>query len=208
MLRIFVLCQAVIWQLSFLQFFYKESRMMRLCSMVLVALFAVSLAGSAWAAEGAKKKEGGAKKGEAKKVSMEDRFAKMDKNGDKKLDMDEFKQVVGLSRQCTDLWKEVLEIASNTPSPLTFFDGTIQMGPAVVLRGELVHARQANRPDLGLGRELAARPWEVVPDHPAPPGHRSVALPCRSHRCSQLLEQRLSGCMGCLLHQWPRTGSG
>ncbi len=90
-LRIFVLCQAVIWQLSFLQFFYKESRMMRLCSMVLVALFAVSLAGSAWAAEGAKKKEGGAKKGEAKKVSVEDRFAKMDKNGDKKLDMDEFK---------------------------------------------------------------------------------------------------------------------
>jgi len=54
----------------------------------------------------------------------------------KKLDMDAFKHVVGLSRQCTDLWKEVLEIASNKPSPLTFFDGTIQMGPAVVLRGE------------------------------------------------------------------------
>ncbi len=54
----------------------------------------------------------------------------------KKLDYDEFKRVVGLSRQCTDLWKEVLEIASNVPSPLTFFDGTIQMGPAVILRGE------------------------------------------------------------------------
>ena len=54
----------------------------------------------------------------------------------KKLDYDELKRVVGLSRQCTDLWKEVLEIASNRPSPLTFFDGTIQMGPAVVLRGE------------------------------------------------------------------------
>jgi benzoyl-CoA reductase/2-hydroxyglutaryl-CoA dehydratase subunit BcrC/BadD/HgdB len=54
----------------------------------------------------------------------------------KKLDMDEFKRVVGLSRQCTDLWKEVLEIAANKPSPLTFFDGTIQMGPAVILRGE------------------------------------------------------------------------
>jgi benzoyl-CoA reductase/2-hydroxyglutaryl-CoA dehydratase subunit BcrC/BadD/HgdB len=54
----------------------------------------------------------------------------------KKLDMDEFKRVVGLSRQCTDLWKQVLEIASNVPSPLTFFDGTIQMGPAVILRGE------------------------------------------------------------------------
>ena len=54
----------------------------------------------------------------------------------KKLDFDEFKRVVGFSRQCTDLWKEVLQIASNVPSPLTFFDGTIQMGPAVVLRGE------------------------------------------------------------------------
>jgi benzoyl-CoA reductase/2-hydroxyglutaryl-CoA dehydratase subunit BcrC/BadD/HgdB len=54
----------------------------------------------------------------------------------KKLDYDEFKRVVGLSRQCTDLWKEVLQAASNVPSPLTFFDGTIQMGPAVVMRGE------------------------------------------------------------------------
>jgi benzoyl-CoA reductase/2-hydroxyglutaryl-CoA dehydratase subunit BcrC/BadD/HgdB len=54
----------------------------------------------------------------------------------KKLDYDEFKHVVGLSRQCTDLWKDVLQIASHVPSPLTFFDGTIQMGPAVVLRGQ------------------------------------------------------------------------
>ena len=58
--------------------------------MLLVAVFAVSLAGSAWAAEGEKKKEG-AKKGEAKKISLEDRFAKMDKDGDKKLSFDEFK---------------------------------------------------------------------------------------------------------------------
>jgi benzoyl-CoA reductase/2-hydroxyglutaryl-CoA dehydratase subunit BcrC/BadD/HgdB len=54
----------------------------------------------------------------------------------KKLDYDEFKHIVGLSRQCTDLWKQVLQIASAVPSPLTFFDGAIQMGPAVILRGE------------------------------------------------------------------------
>ncbi len=54
----------------------------------------------------------------------------------KKLDYDELKRVVGLSRQCTDLWKQVLQIASNVPSPLTFFDGAIHMGPAVILRGE------------------------------------------------------------------------
>jgi benzoyl-CoA reductase/2-hydroxyglutaryl-CoA dehydratase subunit BcrC/BadD/HgdB len=61
---------------------------------------------------------------------------KLEEVSGKKLDMDEFKRVVGLSRQCTDLWKEVLQIASHRPSPLTFFDGTIQMGPAVILRGE------------------------------------------------------------------------
>jgi benzoyl-CoA reductase/2-hydroxyglutaryl-CoA dehydratase subunit BcrC/BadD/HgdB len=61
---------------------------------------------------------------------------KLEEISGKKLDYDEFKTVVGLSRQCTDLWKEVLQIASHEPSPLTFFDGTIQMGPAVVMRGE------------------------------------------------------------------------
>jgi benzoyl-CoA reductase/2-hydroxyglutaryl-CoA dehydratase subunit BcrC/BadD/HgdB len=52
-----------------------------------------------------------------------------------KLDIDRLRQVVNLSKQCTDLWKAVLETASNVPSPMTFFDATIQMGPAVVLRG-------------------------------------------------------------------------
>jgi len=61
---------------------------------------------------------------------------KLEEVSGKKLDMEEFKRVVGLSRQCTDLWKEVLEIAAHKPSPLTFFDGTVQMGPAVVMRGE------------------------------------------------------------------------
>jgi benzoyl-CoA reductase/2-hydroxyglutaryl-CoA dehydratase subunit BcrC/BadD/HgdB len=61
---------------------------------------------------------------------------KLEEISGQKLDYEEFRRIVGLSRQCTDLWKEVLQIASNVPSPLTFFDGTIQMGPAVVLRGE------------------------------------------------------------------------
>lgn len=47
----------------------------------------------------------------------------------------ELRKVLSLSRKCSDFWKEVLDTASNIPSPLTFFDGTIQMGPAVVLRG-------------------------------------------------------------------------
>jgi benzoyl-CoA reductase/2-hydroxyglutaryl-CoA dehydratase subunit BcrC/BadD/HgdB len=52
-----------------------------------------------------------------------------------KLDIDRLREVIDLSRQCTVLWKAVLDTAANVPSPLTFFDGTIHMGPAVVLRG-------------------------------------------------------------------------
>jgi benzoyl-CoA reductase/2-hydroxyglutaryl-CoA dehydratase subunit BcrC/BadD/HgdB len=52
-----------------------------------------------------------------------------------KLDIDRLREVVGLSRRCTDLWKQVLETSATVPSPLTFFDGTIHMGPAVVARG-------------------------------------------------------------------------
>ncbi len=53
----------------------------------------------------------------------------------KKFDMDEFQRAVALSRECSDLWKQVLETAAAMPSPLTFFDGTTLMGPAVVGRG-------------------------------------------------------------------------
>lgn len=52
-----------------------------------------------------------------------------------KLDPARLRAIMDLSRQCTVLWKAVLETAANLPAPITFFDGTIQMGPAVVLRG-------------------------------------------------------------------------
>ena len=52
-----------------------------------------------------------------------------------KFDMDKLKEVVSLSRRCTELWKAVLDTAAKIPAPLTFFDGTVHMGPAVVLRG-------------------------------------------------------------------------
>jgi len=53
----------------------------------------------------------------------------------RKLDLDYLKRVVALSRQCSELWRKVLETAIARPSPLTFFDGTTLMGPAVVGRG-------------------------------------------------------------------------
>ena len=54
------------------------------------------------------------------------------------LDIDRLREVVRLSRECSDLWKEVLETAVSRPSPLTFFDSTIHMAPAVVMRGTQV----------------------------------------------------------------------
>jgi benzoyl-CoA reductase/2-hydroxyglutaryl-CoA dehydratase subunit BcrC/BadD/HgdB len=52
-----------------------------------------------------------------------------------KFDIDRLREAVRLSRECSDLWKEVLETAATRPSPLTFFDSTIHMAPAVVMRG-------------------------------------------------------------------------
>lgn len=52
-----------------------------------------------------------------------------------KFDIDRFREVLKLSSDATLLWKEVLRTAKNSPSPLSFFDGTIHMGPIVVLRG-------------------------------------------------------------------------
>lgn len=68
-------------------------------------------------------------------------------------DVDELKRVVGLSRDCSLWWKKVLDTASARPSPITFFDSTIQMGPAVVLRG----TQQAVDYYKKLYRELAER---------------------------------------------------
>ncbi len=52
-----------------------------------------------------------------------------------KFDMNRFREVVALSRDCSIMWRKVLETAAHKPSPLTFFDATIHMGPAVVARG-------------------------------------------------------------------------
>jgi benzoyl-CoA reductase/2-hydroxyglutaryl-CoA dehydratase subunit BcrC/BadD/HgdB len=50
-------------------------------------------------------------------------------------DIDRLKAAVRLSRECSDLWKQVLDTAAAKPSPITFFDGTTLMGAAVVGRG-------------------------------------------------------------------------
>ncbi len=55
-----------------------------------------------------------------------------------KLDFERLSATVALSKQASDLWAEVLDTAMAKPSPLTFFDATVYMGPIVVLRGTQV----------------------------------------------------------------------
>jgi benzoyl-CoA reductase/2-hydroxyglutaryl-CoA dehydratase subunit BcrC/BadD/HgdB len=91
-----------------------------------------------------------------------------------KLDMDRLRETVSLSRECTELWKKVLETATAAPAPLTFFDGTIHMGPAVVLRGTqlaidyykvlLAELEQRVRDGVGAVDEETSRIyWEGMP---------------------------------------------
>jgi benzoyl-CoA reductase/2-hydroxyglutaryl-CoA dehydratase subunit BcrC/BadD/HgdB len=68
-------------------------------------------------------------------IQLEDMIEPLAEISGKQFEMKELKRVVGLSRECSDLWKKVLDTAAANPSPLTFFDGTTLMGPAVVGRG-------------------------------------------------------------------------
>jgi len=68
-------------------------------------------------------------------VQTEELIEPLEKISGNKFDIDKLREILKLSRECTELWGQVLDTAKAIPSPLTFFDGTIQMGPAVVLRG-------------------------------------------------------------------------
>ena len=58
-----------------------------------------------------------------------------EKASGQKFDIDRFRETLRLSKEATDLWKKVLWTATSSPSPISFFDATIHMGPIVVLRG-------------------------------------------------------------------------
>jgi benzoyl-CoA reductase/2-hydroxyglutaryl-CoA dehydratase subunit BcrC/BadD/HgdB len=59
----------------------------------------------------------------------------LEKIAGKEFQLEDLKRTVALSRECSELWKKILDTASAKPAPLTFFDGTTLMGPAVVGRG-------------------------------------------------------------------------
>lgn len=91
-----------------------------------------------------------------------------------RLDLDRLRETVALSRQCSEIWREVLETAMAKPAPLTFFDGTIHMGPAVCLRGtpqaleyyQVLLAELRQRVSEGVGAvddERLRLYWEGMP---------------------------------------------
>jgi benzoyl-CoA reductase/2-hydroxyglutaryl-CoA dehydratase subunit BcrC/BadD/HgdB len=59
----------------------------------------------------------------------------LEKISGNKFDIDKFREILSLSKDCTLLWRKILETNTAVPAPMSFFDGTIHMGPAVVLRG-------------------------------------------------------------------------
>ena len=68
-------------------------------------------------------------------AQLENMIEPLEKIAGRRFDIDELKNAVALSRQCSVLWEKCLATASAVPSPLTFFDATTLMGPAVVGRG-------------------------------------------------------------------------
>ena len=66
---------------------------------------------------------------------MKDLIHPLEKISGNKFDIDKFSHFLSLSYECTQLWKKILETNKAIPAPMSFFDGTIHMGPAVVLRG-------------------------------------------------------------------------
>ncbi len=105
---------------------------------------------------------------------MEELVEPLEQVAGARFDMDRFKEAVALSRECSDLWKKVLDTAAALPSPLTFFDGTTLMGPAVVGRGtqwaldyyEMLLAELEQRVEDGVGAVEGERfriYWEGMP---------------------------------------------
>jgi len=72
---------------------------------------------------------------------MEELIGLLESVAERRFDRDELCRVLEESRRTSVLWKKTLLTASTVPSPITFFDACIHMGPAVVLRGD----ERANR---------------------------------------------------------------
>ncbi len=59
----------------------------------------------------------------------------LEKHTGKKLNMDRLEESLSLADRGCRLWNEILDMAANAPSPLTYFDECFLMAPIVNLRG-------------------------------------------------------------------------
>jgi benzoyl-CoA reductase/2-hydroxyglutaryl-CoA dehydratase subunit BcrC/BadD/HgdB len=66
---------------------------------------------------------------------LEDLVPPLEAVAGRRLDGARLEEAVARARTCTELWRDCLRTSAARPAALTFFDATIQMGPAVVLRG-------------------------------------------------------------------------
>ena len=66
---------------------------------------------------------------------MKDMIPPLEEISGQKFDIDKLRHFLSLSYDCTQLWKKILETNTAKPAPMSFFDATIHMGPAVVFRG-------------------------------------------------------------------------
>ena len=66
---------------------------------------------------------------------LEDLIPPLEEIRGNKLDLDRLKETIRLSKRTSELWRACLATAKTRPSPLTFFDATIHMAPAVIYRG-------------------------------------------------------------------------
>ncbi len=91
-----------------------------------------------------------------------------------KFEMARFQQALAYSKRTSRLWRACLESSAAVPSPWTFFDSTIHMGPAVVARGtkeaveyyELLLDELQERVASGVGAVEGERHrvyWEGMP---------------------------------------------
>jgi benzoyl-CoA reductase/2-hydroxyglutaryl-CoA dehydratase subunit BcrC/BadD/HgdB len=105
---------------------------------------------------------------------MKDMIPQLEEISGQKFDIDKLRHFLSLSYECTQLWKKVLETNTAVPAPMSFFDGTIHMGPAVVLRGypqaveyykvllEELEERVANKEGAVEGEKFRLY-WEGMP---------------------------------------------
>lgn len=68
-------------------------------------------------------------------AQLEEMVPGLEEVAGRSFDIDEFREILAISLECSQLWEAVLDTALARPCPITFFDACVHMGPAVVMRG-------------------------------------------------------------------------